>query len=70
MKEKDLFWFSFYSLFNDGTKQAVKTKPKQGKSSFFFLFFSLFLAIYLLFKCYFVVDIGDFPENLHTVCPC
>ena len=37
MKDKDLFWFSFYSLFSawkiagnlPSTEQAVKTKPKQ-----------------------------------------
>ena len=51
------------------TKQAVKTKPKQ----VFFFHFSLFLTIYLLFKCSYVaclLDKGDFPENLHTVCLC
>ena len=48
---KSLFWFS------------CLTQPKQ----VFFFNFSSFLNVYLLFKCRFVVDKWDFPENLHTV---
>ena len=39
----------------------IKTKQKQNLS---------FLTVYLLFKCHFVADKGNYPENSHIVfCP-
>ena len=50
------------------TEQAVKTRPKQDKS------FSFIVHHFLQFICCLSVvlwlDKGDFPGNLHTVCPC
>ena len=48
-------------------EQAAKTQPKQDKSfSFIFHHFSSFLTVYLLLKCWFWLDKGDFPKNVRV----
>ena len=50
------------------SEQAVKTKPKQTKSSSFI--FHRFRPFICCLRVVLWLDKGDFPENLHTVCPC
>ena len=49
------------------TEQATTALPKKRK---FLSHFSLFLTVYLLFKCCFVASKGDFPPKMHIVCLC
>ena len=49
------------------TEQAVKTKPKRDTFSFMFHRFQPFICCLSVVLC---PDKGDFPENVHTVCPC
>ena len=49
------------------TEQAAKPQPKRDKSSLFFRSFQRFIR---RLRVILWLDKGDFPENLHTVCPC
>ena len=46
--------------------KGTTAQPKKDK---FLSHFSSLLTIYLLFKCRFVADNGDFPQYLHPACP-
>ena len=50
------------------TEQAVKTQPKQDKS--FSFIFDRFWPFICCSSVVLWLDKGDFPENLHTACPC
>ena len=50
------------------TEQAVKTKPKQGKS--FALIFHPFWPFICCLSVVLWLDKGDFPKNVDTVHPC